>query len=660
LDFDSPMGGGITQQGLWVPNSMVEQKSDRSITRLPASRSGNFSGILQDAAKAENRFKDLNSYQHAVKIVPWVFAAISVIAYNYAKGPWHLWDGGPEGTEVTDPSDPFLRLWNRPNKRMTGFQFRELSQFYVYLCGEYFVTLENWDVSENIPTEMYLPNPARMRVVQDQMGDVAGYVYDPSGTGTFQAAGSLIPYEAWEVVHVKMANPLDQLRGMGVIEAMEPLMNTMAAMTNTELSYWQSGGRIIGVLQTDNPVDDETFNKLVRRWREFTAQKQQRFKTAILEQGLKYQPIAEGLKGIDLTAIDKAKRDQVLGTIGVPKNKLGIIEDAQYKSDEADRFFWSETMEPLFTRNEDGLQPLPELFNPDYLIMAERKNFEDDTVKLNNAKIMQALGFTIGEVFQYLGVDEPADKRKDMVVFVAGTAAIPVDQLGEPPPAPAAPARPALPPGERPLTGAQASATNSENGRSNRVDETGHKPNQPQSVVKMVLETLDVKMLEHLNENERAELVDYYAEQIIATRTVIKSRRLIEYRGLNKLNAPEAKAARIPRLPAHRHAASLPGSGELVRRTSTSARSRLVPRHKPEIAAAFRSQRRRLTPILKDFIETFKAEVSKKEPHLRERQRRWLRERWPTEPLAEALRGLHAEAANDGWRAGKRALGFKP
>lgn len=638
MDLRSPLGGNLTESGIWLPGV----KSDRSQASLASSpHGGNYGGILAEGARAPNKFRDLSSYLGAVKSVPWIWSCVSVIAYTFANNEYQYLDA--DGDEVTDDFDPFLRLWERPNPGQSGFHFRELMMHYLQLTGETFISLEEWD-GQGLPHEMYLPNPARMRVVQSrETGGIIGYEYDPGGQATGGWRGP-VPYTSEEIIHIKYANPLDELRGLGAVEAAEMTLNIMAEMSGTELSYWKSGGRITGVLQTESQVDDLSFEKLVQRWREFTASSSRdrsRFKTAVLEQGLKYQPIAEGLRGIDMVKLENSKREAILAAFGVPLQKLGVYDAATgYKADDADRFFFGETIEPILSRVEDGLVPLIEIFSTDNLFRFARRNYEDDTVKLNNAKIMQSLGFTLGEIFAYLGLDPPDDVRRDMIMPAPGATPLTLSQLKtmssdtvehplaelRPPPKP-----PALPPhpGQLPLAGTQPSATGTENGRSGRVDQQGHLPNAPQSAVKGI-------------EAEQAE------EQLVQARSVWRQRRRdLSAKGLARLNS--TKALMRPRL---RAAASLPATGEVIRRATAAIRFRITVKHRPKVRAAFEAQRRALTPVLKDALAAFKALETTAE------RRAWLRERWPEAPLAAALTALHVEAANDGWRLGKRALGF--
>lgn len=683
-DFTTPLRGK-TVDGIWVPSSAFEQKLDRSQSGI-VSMSGDNGRILQGAPSSESRFKDYQSYLEAVKTVPWVFACVSLLAYSFATAPGDLYDENDE--PVDDPNDPFLQVWHRPNPYQSGMVFKELLAMFIELAGEAYISLENVN-AQGQPSELYLPSPARMRVVQDKRtGEIIGYAYDTSGYQNGRYLPSFIPYSVDEIVHIKVANPLNMLHGLGNIEAMEVTMDTMVAMSRNELNYWLSGGRITGVLETDQQVDNDTFERLVNRWRMFSADKQARFKTAILEQGLKYTPVAEGFKGLDYTKLDVSKRDFVLANFGVPKNKLGIIEDAQYKSDEADRFFWSETMEPRLSRAEDHFnfgypRSLVEVFHPDgdHYYRYERKNFEDDTVKLNNAMMMRSLkAFTQNEIRRYINVPDLPGKAGESVILQQTDVVVELDKMDDaqdagvagagPPPtmAPDDPkvlaakkpvVQPPHQPGATPQAGQPAIASGNQTSRQSGVDASGHLPSNPSANTnpgpKSPEKAFSPETLSYLSEEEKAVLVADFDRQIKAASIVARNfrqrgiaarvrakgmGRVVEYR--EKMNASyETKS--VDSVPAHRPA--------LAAHTITHARrvrGETIVKFGPKLREAANAVRRSMTPVLSKALKISDAG----ERHA------FLKQNLSFSPVNAVLREIHTEAANAGWGVGKRSLGF--
>lgn len=468
------MSETLTQSGLWIVEG---GKADRTMeATVPPVTSITGGSNWASAPK----FRDYQSFLRAVQY-PYVWACMSLIAYTFAANDSYLVDI-ETGVPDDDPNDPFLQLWEKPNPFQTGFQFRELLIEYLELTGNVYITLENRD-GYGRPRELYLPDPSRMVVVPDPHNYIAGYYFDATGLGRGQSGGPWsnrrIPYDVDEVIHIRYPNPTDLYYGMGNIEASQSTLDIIEAMQKNELGYWRSGGRIIGVLSTDLPLNDEDFKSLRREWALANSDDQARARTAVLSKGLKYTPVSEGFKSLDIVNIDKSKRDQILAVWGVPLPKLGIMENAQYKLADADQMFHGETMAPKYVRLEDGVQPLVDLFHGGTKALEfARKNYEDDTRKFQNAQIMLNGGFLLDEARVYAGADPLPNGGGQ--VYLLSTAYSPVkpsdlqemaEQTVEEPPASTPPSEaPGNKPGGRPST----AGTNTPGLNPNGQGATGH------------------------------------------------------------------------------------------------------------------------------------------------------------------------------------------
>lgn len=365
------------------------------------------------------RYKDFNSYLQAYKL-PWVHAAVSVIAYNCANVAFELirddLEEGDDQRIVT--SSPFLDLLKRPNPVQSGFAFRETFITQLELTGNAFLTLEEIDGRQQ-PHEMYLLRPDSVTVRPDPDKLVGGYTYVVNGRP--------VTYEPDEMLHIKYPNPLSDFYGLGTIEAAESRMDSEQAMSEHERMFWRNGAKITGVLQTDQPVDDSVFARIVANFRRFLTGSG--YSTLVLESGLKYQSVSDGPAKLGMLDMAKASRDQILAIFGVPPTKVGIIESANYKALAADSFFWNETIDPKLTRIEQAFQPLLDRFHPGEHLRLEfvRMNFEDDQAQAEIAQLMaNTHAYTVDEIRAYSG-KEPLPAGGDVILDSSGT---PIDLSG--------------------------------------------------------------------------------------------------------------------------------------------------------------------------------------------------------------------------------------
>jgi HK97 family phage portal protein len=647
----------LSDAGIFVPEK-IETKANR-VTQA-SIRPGLTGG------QAQSHFKAINDYLQAFKI-DWINACVSVIAYNFGATPAHLMsDDAPlKGEE----DHPFFQLMQQPNPYQNGAHFLELYQMYMDLTGNAFISLEERD-NNGQPGELYLLNPARMRIIPDPETYVHGYVYDvgTSVSSGISGTGGLIPYEADEIIHIKMSSPLDEYWGMGNVEGMQTTLDIVQAMAQHELSYWQSGGRIIGTLQTDTKLSDEDFERLRAHWRQANSDQKNRVRVAILEQGLKYQPIAEGLRSLDFVNIDKSKRDRCLAVFGVPLPKLGIMEQAQYKLHEADQFFWQETMSPKFDRFEHGIQVLVDVYDDSLRWEFERRNYEDDTEKLQNATLMNGLGcFTVNEIRAYLGADE-LGADGDIIWTQSALTPVPLEELSKyaeeavaapPPPAPGTPGGP--PNGTPPPGGGgngrlpQAPVPQAPVPKAKVPQAKVPPPPKAEEVeasAKAVAQRLGLKFVtEEELERRGAHLRQRALHNKGRSQTLPRS-------AMDRMRRYSAKRLRQGALPvAHGGGQRHPAVTEAMVRDRNHTVTAAIEKHTPVIKDAFRKQQAALT---RTGVVTRLAKLHKNEGEsdadFDTRLRHTLRAVWPGANLPQALGPLFEESVRAGYSMGERVL----
>lgn len=407
-----------TRRGFVLPSR--GQKDNRAQVLDNSARISSFGyGI------ASPKYKDYSSYLQSYRL-PWVRACVQVISYNAANIGFRLVKPGDasasngddkEDLEVLD--SPFLNLLNHPNPYQTGFELRESWWTDLELTGNAYVSLEAM-TPRGLPTELYRLNPANVTVLPDKVAFIKGYAYTVNGRS--------VTYDPSEILHLKYANPLDPFYGMGVIEAGEARFESEQLMAEHERRFWKSGAKITGILQSDGELDQGTFDRIVGNIRAFF--QGSGYSTMLLENGLKYQSVSDGPAKLGMLDMALASRDQILALFGVPATKLGILEKANYKADEADRYFWTESIDPKLTRVEDSMQALVDLFHPnqDYRLRFKRLNFSDDLPQMTVAKTMAEVGvFTADEIRQYTGHD-PLEEHGDTLIAQMGT--VPLDLGG--------------------------------------------------------------------------------------------------------------------------------------------------------------------------------------------------------------------------------------
>jgi HK97 family phage portal protein len=398
----------------------------RLATKANRAQAADFGSLNNNAySTVSPHYNDYASYLRAFKEVPYVRPCVSVIAFSAANVKYALVKAGKSNEDSTEDgitASPLLDLLAKPNPYQTGFELREMMFTDLELTGNCFISLEAQD-GRGLPSELYRLQPDHVTILGDPRTGIRGYMYT--------ANGKTIPYAPTEIWHQKLPHPFDPLYGMGTIEAMETRADSAKAMSEHEARFWQSGAKITGVLSTDGQVDQTIWDRLKASYRDFL--RNSGFSTLILEQGLKYQPVSEGLHTLGLLEIHHMSRDEILTMFGVPPTKVGIIESANYKAQAADQYFWQECIDPKLTRNEQAMQSLVDLFHPgqNLVLRYERLNFDDDAAQADVAQGMQkTYSFTVNELREYQGKDPLP--MGDVILIAGRGAPIAIDpQTGE-------------------------------------------------------------------------------------------------------------------------------------------------------------------------------------------------------------------------------------
>jgi HK97 family phage portal protein len=343
------------------------------------------------------KFRDYKSYLSAYKL-PWVHKCVTVIAENCANVTYELIRPGKDGGEdAVIESSPFLDLLRRPNPRQTGHELLESIFTDAELTGNAFVALEEQN-GRGEPGQLYRLNPANVLVRPDPVELVAGYTYTANGGKEDYA-----PDEMWQF---KYPNPLDELYGMGIIEAAEARIDSEMAMSEHERQFWRNGAKITGVFSTANELGDSAFARVSGSIRNLF--RNTGYSTVLLESGVGYTPISESPAKLGLLEMSNLSRDAIAAIFGVPLTKMGILDNANYKAQSADEYFWSETIDPKLTRFENSVQPLIDRFHPGegLRLKFKRVNFEDDLPAAQVAvQMFNQHAFTVNEIRAYQGAD---------------------------------------------------------------------------------------------------------------------------------------------------------------------------------------------------------------------------------------------------------------
>lgn len=319
------------------------------------------------------RMNNFGEYLDAITI-PVVFGAVSVIADALANLPLQCLDDGGNEVDIREAAPDLADLLEQPNPTSDGFHFRELQAMDLLLTGNNVVAMEEVDLYGR-PHELYRLRPDRVRIM---VGDDAALRYG------YQTAATARPavFPADQIVHWKRANPRDPLWGMGEVEAGEVALSADRLLAELIRAYFERGAILDGVIMLpQEDLTDEEYDRLLSRWRGQRQKGRASIKTGVLTGGADYKNIQEPLGNIPIVQLKRMSRNDVLELFGVPPAKLGDFIGSNYRnSQEADAYFYAETVAPLARRIQPGWTSVFKLWNPrwraHYLIPSLAADFE--------------------------------------------------------------------------------------------------------------------------------------------------------------------------------------------------------------------------------------------------------------------------------------------
>lgn len=305
-----------------------------------------------------------DSTQVALKIST-VSACMELISNSIAMMPAYIVEESTKRRLVQHPLG--FVLWTRANEVMSPFELMQKVVADVLAHGNGYV----WNYRDKAGRVIErLPIPHDMcEPVYDAGREKWWYLATDPKTGqpyTLDPA-DISHYKAWT---------LDGLRGISVLERARRTIETAGNMEQYADSLYQNGGRPSGVLTVDTDLgvgtvnvktadgSTETISKkeyIRREWDGNYAGPGKAFRTAVLDLGLKYQPISMSNSDAQFVEQKSVSAEDVCRFFCVPPYKVGLGSQSYNSNEQNNIEFVTQTLLPLVTKieQEDTWKLLP-------------------------------------------------------------------------------------------------------------------------------------------------------------------------------------------------------------------------------------------------------------------------------------------------------------
>lgn len=376
-----------------------------------------------------HRFKDYRSYLNASSNKLWAsFRACHMVACVVLSTKFivRAVDNTGELTSTVPRLPPELaKLLTQPNPFMSMEEMIYLYVHHMKSCGVAYWVMDRTDLLGR-PEAIYPLFPQYVSPIPDAKKWVGGYEY--------RVNGKIITFQAHEVIYFRRPSPRDSIKGLGDIEAAEPLFNNAINADTYKEKFMANGAQPSGVLMRDEAIKDPTEWKKFRDYfRENYQGKDSAGKTLLLNGKHSYEQL--GLTSVDMQEIEGSKWtiEQIFLAHGVPLSVAGFSNASNYATARQDdinfRKYECCPLVDIFVGKLNQAGGLIRSFNDGWRMTYQISGLIDvEQVVKDYEPLVKCAAMTRNELREAVGLEKSTDPALDeFIVFGQWT---PSDMIG--------------------------------------------------------------------------------------------------------------------------------------------------------------------------------------------------------------------------------------
>lgn len=350
----------------------------------------------------------------------WVYANVSTIARSVSQIEFCLYatrmvGGEIEYNEIED--HPLLDVLDRFNSMISQTDGFYLTQSYMELAGDCFWLIDG--VGRNIKN-IYVLQPDKVTVNFDnttQGVQIKSYTYKDNVDGK----AIEITYTPEEIIHFKVPDPGNQVRGKSVVAGSATIIDTDNMAEEYNKNLFMRGAIQNFILSTEKNIDETEMKRLEMKLQKNYGGVANAHKTMILSGGLKPDRISDTNRDMEFSLQQQWARDKIAAMFGNNKAVLGITEDVNRANADATIDQWlKQTIKPKMKRIVDTLN---EFLVPQFgtgIILG----FEDPAPENRMDKVAEAQNLygstqkpiiSLNEARELVGLDSTGNPDDDIV-----------------------------------------------------------------------------------------------------------------------------------------------------------------------------------------------------------------------------------------------------
>ena len=284
-----------------------------------------------------------------------VYSCVRILSEAIAGLPLFVYKYGDDGSKEKCLEHPLWRvLHDEPNPEMTSFVFRETMMNHLLLTGNAYAQIIRNARGEVIA--LYPLMPDRMTVDRDSQGRLY-YRYRKNSDDAPEVGKnkqSDIIFAPSDILHV-LGLGYDGLVGYSPIAMAKNAVGLAIAAEEYGAKFFANGAAPSGVLEHPGTIKDP--ERIRESWQSTFGGSANSNKIAVLEEGLKYTPIAISPEQAQFLETRKFQIEEICRIFRVPPHLVASLDRATFSNIEHQSIsFVDNTIVPWVSRFEQSMQ----------------------------------------------------------------------------------------------------------------------------------------------------------------------------------------------------------------------------------------------------------------------------------------------------------------
>lgn len=280
-----------------------------------------------------------------------VYSCVRILAEAVAGLPLHVYRHNDQGgTEKAIDHPLYLLLHDEPNPEMSSFVFRETLMTHLLLWGNAYAQIIRNGKGEVIALYPLMPN--KMSVDRDANGQLY-YTYTRSTDEAPAMQGMTVTLKPSDVLHIPDLG-FDGLVGYSPIAMAKNAIGMSIPCEEYGAKFFANGAAPGGVLEHPGTIKDP--QRVRDSWQSTFGGSGNANKIAVLEEGMKYTPIAISPEQAQFLETRKFQINEIARIFRVPPHMVGDLEKSSFSNIEQQSLeFVKYTLDPWVVRWEQSI-----------------------------------------------------------------------------------------------------------------------------------------------------------------------------------------------------------------------------------------------------------------------------------------------------------------